>query len=215
MAEYVERNPNFRWVFLAVLVGLLAAMGGISLWTVLHRPAQVEALTLLPEPKTIPDFTLVDHDGQAFSLASLQDRWSLLFFGYTHCPDVCPNTLFELQRMDELLIEWGDEDVDPFHQVVFVSVDPERDTPDKLKNYVQYFSHGFVGVTGAADQLEALTSELGIAFQIEEHEAGTAVYDVLHSSTVVLMNPDGQLQGAFTAPLFAEKMARDLEVVLN
>lgn len=213
MDEIVERNPNFRLVFIAVLVGLIGAIAGISLWTLSHKPAHLEVVTLLPEPRSIADFTLLDQDGQPWSKADLRGRWSLMFFGFTNCPDVCPNTLFELQRVEEILDSKLDGEP-AGHQVVFVSVDPQRDTPEKLGKYVEYFNPDFVGVTGEAEQIRALTSELGIAYELEEPSGAPDSYNVLHSTAIVLMNPDGELQGAFTAPHFAEKMAADLEALV-
>jgi protein SCO1/2 len=202
----------YRWIPLMLLTVVLAAATGFYVRWITQSPVAVEALTVLPEAKIISDFTLSDHRGEPFNLQRLQGQWSLLFFGFTSCPDVCPNTLYELQRANAMLSAQH-EGEGAAVQVVLVSVDPERDTPEKLAAYVTYFDPSFLGVTGRAEQLTALASELGIHFQVEPHEEGAERYDVIHSSAVVLMNPEGRMHGAFTPPLLAEPMARDLQLI--
>jgi protein SCO1/2 len=198
---------------MALSVGLMGAATGISLALILpaRQPAGPVALTLLPEPRALAEFQLVDHSGRLFSPDDLQGAWSLMFFGFTNCPDVCPSTLYDLNLVSAQLPL--SDSGEPLHRVIFVSIDPERDTPEALSRYVAYFNPDFTGVTGTGEQLAALTGSLGIAYQIAEHEPGAERYDVLHSSSVVLIDPDGRLQGAFTAPLDANLMARDLAAV--
>jgi protein SCO1/2 len=148
----------------------------------------------------------------------LRGRWSLVFFGFTHCPDVCPSALYDLDLASRQLAEANaaaGDGTGPAHQVVFVSVDPERDTPERIAQYVAYFNPGFIGVTGAHEQLAALTAQLGIAYQVEEHAAGSERYDVVHSASVVLIDPRGHLRGAFPPPLDALAIARDLALLMD
>ncbi len=216
MTELNSKNGNFRLVILAMFVGLLSAVAGISLWKVMQGPPQPSnaALMLLPEPRVIADFALVDDEGAPFSLDNLRGQWSLIFFGYTHCPDVCPSTLYDLKLVHEKL-EQLDGDGESGHQVLFVSVDPERDTPEQLKKYVDYFHPDFIGVTGPQEQLAPLTMQLGIAYRIEEHEAGATQYNVDHSVSILLMDPQGQLHGVFPAPHDADKMAGELAAAIK
>lgn len=158
---------------------------------------------MLPEPREIPGFELVDQFGRPFDNERLRGQWSLLFFGFTHCPDVCPSALYDLQRLSAELAEGGG----PLHQVVFVSVDPERDDPDRLKDYTAYFDPDFVAVTGPHEQLLPLTRKLGIAYRIEDHAEGDQHYAVDHSASVLLMDPEGRLHGVFPAPLDVARMA--------
>jgi protein SCO1/2 len=216
MTELNSKNSNFRLVILAMFVGLLSAVAGISLWKVMQGPPQPSnaALMVLPEPRVIADFALLDGQGAPFSLDNLRGRWSLIFFGYTHCPDVCPSTLYDLKLIHEKLDQLNG-DAASGHQVLFVSVDPERDTPEQLNQYVSYFHPDFIGVTGPPEQLAPLTMQLGIAYRIEEHEAGSTQYNVDHSVSVLLMDPQGRLHGVFPAPHDADKMAGELAAAIR
>ena len=216
MTELNSKKGNFRLVVLAMFVGLLSAVAGISLWKVMQGPPQPSnaALMVLPEPRVIADFALLDDTGAPFSLDNLRGHWSLIFFGYTHCPDVCPSTLYDLKLIHEQLDQLNDAAASGL-QVLFVSVDPERDTPEQLKQYVSYFHPDFIGVTGPEEQLAPLTMQLGIAYRIEEHEAGSPQYNVDHSVSVLLMDPQGRLHGVFPAPHDTDKMAGELAAAIN
>jgi len=166
-------------------------------------------LMVLPEPRVIADFALHDDRGQPFSLENLRGHWTLMFFGFTHCPDVCPSALYDLNLVSERLKESLGEKL-PSLQVVFVSVDPERDTPEKLSEYLGYFNPEFIGVTGAHEQLAPMTMQVGIAYEIEEHDPGAGNYNVYHSVSFLLTDPEGRLYGVFPAPHDAEKITNDL-----
>jgi protein SCO1/2 len=197
-----------------ILVAFLSAGAGLALWQASQAtaPADQPALLVLPEPREIPPFELVDHEGRAFGPARLQGSWSLLFFGFTHCPDICPGALYDLHLLDEMLVDAHGRGA---HQVLFVSVDPERDTPERLKDYVRYFDPDFAAVTGEHEQLEPLTRKLGIAYRIEEHEAGADAYNVDHSASILLMDPQGRLHGVFPAPHDVAAMAQSMQPLLR
>ena len=216
MTELNSKSSNFRLIVLAMFVGLLSAVAGISLWKVMQGPPQPSNATLmvLPEPRVIADFALVDDAEAPFSLDNLRGHWSLMFFGYTHCPDVCPSTLYDLKLVHERLAQLTGDGA-PGHQVLFVSVDPERDTPEQLGQYVNYFHPDFIGVTGPQEQLAPLTMQLGIAYRIEDHEADSSQYNVDHSVSVLLMDPQGRLHGVFPAPHDADKMAGELAAAIK
>jgi len=218
MSDNNPRNDNLRLILLAMLVGLVSAVAGIALWNLTQGSSQKQSATatlmVLPEPKVIADFDLLDGAGQPFTLENLKGKWSLLFFGFTHCPDVCPSALYDLNLISEVLDESRGDEASQ-HQVIFVSVDPERDTPEKLSQYVSYFNTDFVGVTGSPEQLRPLAMQLGIAYQIEEHEAGDERYDVYHTASVLLTDSEGRLYGVFPAPHSAEKMAADLAAAIE
>ena len=216
MTELNSKNSNFRLIILAMFVGIISAVAGISLWKVMQGPPQPSdaALMVLPEARVIADFALVDDEGEPFSLDNLRGHWSLIFFGYTHCPDVCPSTLYDLKLIQEKLDPLNDA-TESGLQVLFVSVDPERDSPEQLKQYVNYFHPGFIGVTGPQEQLAPLTMQLGIAYRIDEHEADSPQYNVDHSVSILLMDPKGRLHGVFPAPHDADKMAGELAAAIN
>lgn len=196
-------STNVRLILLAIGIGALAAVAGFSAWTLSQArtsPASLDmqqALIVLPQARTIPPFSLVDQRGEPFEAVRLQNKWTLWFFGFTHCPDVCPTTLYDLKVMNRQLTE---KDRDAHIQVVFVSVDPERDTPERLGEYVAYFDPSFIGVTGEHGQLEPLTRKMGIAYRIEPHEDGAETYNVDHSASILLTGPDGKMRGVFPAP---------------
>ena len=207
-------RSNLRFLLLAALVAIASAAAGVSLWQLRHEgpPAMTAALRILPEPRVIADFDLVDQDGRPFSLERLRGRWSLLFFGYSYCPDVCPSALFDLQQVHEALL--GGQP-GPQHQVVFVSVDPERDTPDRLREYTAYFHPDFIAVTGSEEQLAPLTLQIGVAYRIEPHEPGSMNYLVDHSAGIMLLDPQARLYGVFPAPHDPQAMIRDLQGLLQ
>ena len=201
---------------MAVLVAFLSATAGFAFWkiTQARKAAPNASLIVLPEPRVIADFDLIDQASQSFSLEDLRGNWSLIFFGFTHCPDVCPTALYELQQVKIALaqeIETGQK----IPQIVFASVDPERDTPEKLQAYLSHFDNSFVGVTGKHEQLLPLTRQVGIAYRIEEHESGAMQYSVDHSTGILLTDPSGRLHGVFPAPHDAADIAADLLAVLR
>ena len=129
------------------------------------------------------------------------------------CPDVCPGTLYDLKRLDDEL--GGAESVETPYQVVFFSVDPERDTPERMKEYTAYFDPDFVAVTGSHEELRPLTVKLGIAYRIEEHEEGAEMYNVDHSASILLVDPSARLYGVFPSPHDVPAMARELQRLVN
>jgi protein SCO1/2 len=206
---------NTRLILLTALIAALSVMAGYSLWRVTSgSPPALQTLIVLPEPRDIPEFSLTDQNGAPFELEQLRGAWSLLFFGFTHCPDVCPNTLYELKNMRATILE-DDRELADRIQVVLVSVDPERDSPEKLREYVAYFDPSFLGVTGPDEEMLPLTRKLGIAYRIDEHEAGEKVYNVDHSASILLIDPNGRLYGVFPAPHEAAVLAEDLRAILD
>jgi protein SCO1/2 len=189
-------------------VALISAAAGALLWRSMQPGAAPEALLVLPQPRVIADFDLIDHRGQAFSLNDLRGSWSLLFFGFTYCPDVCPDTLFKLEKAYEAVKQgWAGA---PPLRIYFVSVDPERDT-----EYVEYIDPDFIGLTGDHRQLLPLTLQLGIVYYIEDHEPGTEHYGVDHSTGILLIDPQGRLHGAFPAPHDPGKIAADISMTMK
>ena len=201
---------------MAILIAALSAYGGVSFWnlTQARNQSPFSSLLVLPHARAIADFRLTDHHSQPFSLVDLRGKWSLIFFGFINCPDVCPGTLFELQKVNQTL-EQELQAATGQPQILFFSVDPERDTPAKLEQYLSYFDPGFTGVTGDQVQLMPLTRQLGIAYRIEEHDPGTPQYDVAHSASILLTDPQGRLYGVFPAPHDAEKISADLLAIIE
>jgi protein SCO1/2 len=202
---------------LILSLAALAFLSGVALWSwrgpgvTAPAPAQHGAATLLPGPRAIPDFHLTDHREQGFGPAQLRGQWSLLFFGFTRCPDICPNTLGLLHAVNAELKRAGGTDA---LRVVFISVDPAHDSPAALKNYVEYFDPAFIAVTGAEPELRKLTDALYVPFTyVPAGKDGD--YTVEHSGALVLLNPRGQAVAYFSPPLQAGPIARDLRALLK
>jgi protein SCO1/2 len=197
------------------IVALLALIGGFSISWFLNsnKPVELEAgLWFGDQARALPEFELVDHSNQPLTRSSLNGKWSLIFFGYTHCPDICP---VSLQTMAEMLTAIEDPDVLAAMQVYFVSVDPERDKPEILAAYVTYFNPAFIGATAALEKLTPLTRSLGIAHDIRNKSEASTDYDVDHSSAIVLINPQAEFAGLFGAPHDALAMARDMTRIVE
>ena len=187
---------------LAAMVGLLAAVG-ISLTLALKRQPELQAATLFPEPVAVPEFALTDHEGDVFDRESLVGQTSLLFFGFTQCPDICPVTLQQLAVVRRKLEESGGAVIP---QIVFISVDPARDDVDTLAAYVGAFGKGVQGARGELNALNVLTQSLGVFHARPETDDG---YDVEHTSAVLIINPDAEFAGLFRAPHVVEDIVAD------
>lgn len=170
---------------------------------------QPEHATVLPSPRALPDFTLVDHNGGTFTRNSLKGAWHLMFFGFTQCPDVCPATLSLLTETNRAMAVDGESTLP---DIVLISVDPERDTVDALKSYVSHFGDRVIGLTGDLDQVGQLTSRLGIYFAKRPTPGGG--YSVDHSAAVLVINPEAELQALFSAPKTVAELAHDLPLIL-
>jgi len=168
------------------------------------------AATVLSEPMTVPSFKLTDQHGQPFTEKNLQGQWTFLFFGYTYCPDICPMTLAILNQVDQQL---QDKKTAVHPKVIFISVDPARDTTERLGQYVSYFNTAFLGVTGLEEQLQTLTSPLGIAYRRSNESSENYLID--HSASILLINPQAQLQALISPPHDATAIAEDYQKILD
>ena len=198
-------NPLVPVVLLAALVAgfLIAQRDEKSM-------AQPQILGLLwPNPKPLTQFELNSTSAHPFTLETLKDRWTLLFFGYTSCPDVCPTTLATLSGVMQRLRAEGKADR---LQVVFVSVDPHRDTLDQIARYIGYFDSSFIGATASPERLQRLTIQLGVLHERHTPDE-TSGYLVDHTASVLLVDPSGHLVGIFSAPLQAEDIAQRLQAM--
>jgi len=209
------RQSKYRLVLLVISVAVLGLAAGATAWRIYSVPSSPEydRLIVLPEPRIIADFALTDQSGMPFSLEDFKGHWSLLFFGFTSCPDICPNTLFQLKQARQLMAEHAKAEDLP--RVYLVSVDPERDTPEKLDSYLDYFDPAFFGLTGADEQLKALAFQAGIAYFVEPHRAGDLEYNVDHSASLLLLDPQGRLYGVLPSPHNAEQIADDILVTIR
>jgi len=210
-----NNKPSLRFLLLVVSLAILAVLSGALLFKSLQLRGQqsLQALIVLPEAKVVADFVLYDETGGIFTLADFKGQWSVLFFGFTSCPDICPNTLYQLQQVRaQLAAELSEAQLPRFY---LVSVDPDRDSPGKLAEYLAFFDPEFKGISGEDRQLRALTMQLGIAYHVADHDESDDDYAVDHSAGLVLLNPDAEMYGVFPAPHEAEHIRNDLLQVIN
>lgn len=152
----------------------------------------------LAKPQALEAFSLVDHRGQPFDLDSLKGRWTFLFFGFTHCPDMCPTTLAAMNSVDRRLRETSGRGTEA--RFVFVSIDPERDTVAELAGYVPHFNRDFIGLTGEPAQLRALAQPLGVMYARLAEQGDTAGYMMEHTTSIFLVDPEARWQAVFSPP---------------
>lgn len=189
-----------------VLAGVVA--GSLVAYLVRNReapPPQLEHATLFAEPRALPAFELIDQAGAPFGVERLRGQWTFLFFGFVNCPDVCPTTLAELAQVSKALADLPKPDQPG---VVFVSVDPGRDTPPLLARYVAHFDPSFTGVTGSPGAIESLTQALGVAVVVGP-PAADGNYAVDHTAAIFLVDPEGRFAALFNTPHQAGAIARD------
>jgi protein SCO1/2 len=191
-----------RSVLMYVVLALAAALAGV----LVSRQFGDDTVTLasgtwLPQPRPVAAFSLVDQDGHPFDAARLAEGPSLLFFGFTHCPDVCPTTLALLAQLDH------DPPV-PSLRTILVTVDPARDAPEAMRRYVGAFSPRMIGLTGEDAQIDALMRSVGAVRMVREGPGGIPLVD--HSPHLHLLDSQGRQVAVFTPPLDIQAIREDL-----
>ena len=166
-------------------------------------PAEMQAngTMVFQQPRQVTDFSLIDHTGAPFNRESVTGQWTLIFFGFTFCPDICPTTMVELNEFIKLI---EGTEVENQFQVVMVTVDPGRDSVEQLASYVPFFNPNFLGVTGEFLDIHRFATELNTPFR--RVPGGGENYQMDHSANVVVMNPRGDYHGFVKAPLDLTKM---------
>ncbi|UXI66966.1 SCO family protein [Tahibacter amnicola] len=206
----IRKNAGRALPTAAILIAAFA--GGLGLWLgarVFNPPAPVmTALTAYPAPRDIAEFSLTRASGQLLTRNDFKGHWSLVFFGFTHCPDICPGTLGTLKQVHAGLkaAQVGDR-----VSVYFISVDPQRDTPEVLGKYTGFFSPDFIAATGNDEELTRLIRSLGLLYARPDN--GKGGYDVEHSGRIATLNPQGQLVGVFTPPFDVAAITADLQAL--
>jgi protein SCO1/2 len=194
---------------LRVLVIALVLLVGAMVW--LNRighsdDVSLGAATRLPEPKTLPSVALTDAAGVPLASDALfRDRLSLVFFGFTHCPDICPTTLRQLADLRAALL--ARQQASP--EIVFISVDPTRDTPARISEYLALFDSTLRGATADPAALAPLLQSLGVAVHTE-HRPGQPHYTVTHSTAIFVLDPDGRLAAVFSGAHTLDELVADV-----
>ncbi len=205
-ARQARQSRNIKITVAAILVFITVIVAGFVHRIQLPRAMteaemKVNGLYLLQTPRNFGDIDLVDHHGDAFTRDRMEGGWTLIFFGFTYCPDICPTTMAFLNGFMQ---ELEDTEVADDTRVVMVTVDPARDTVEKLAAYVPWFNPEFVGVTGEFMDLHRFATALNTPFRKVPGQDENYLVD--HSANVVLINPMGDYHGFFKAPLDAAKM---------
>jgi len=202
-----------RTSLIVVVVALAAALGLLAAQRFLgSAPASqpsLQTVRLFPEPRTLPAFSLRQSDGTALIPGELKGHWTLVFLGFTFCPDVCPTTLAELAQAQK---RWEALPEATRPRVLFVSVDPERDTPGRIGEYAHAFHRDTLAATGDLPALENFARALALVFSKVPAPAGAPAdqYTVDHSATIALLDPQGRMAGILQPPLKPNAIAEDM-----
>lgn len=205
----MTRNQS---IGLAAVVAIVAIAGGMLLSRALLDRADAPTLakaTLLEPARPLPPMSFVDQQGQPFGPERLRGRWSILFFGFTHCPDICPTTLALLAQVEKQLTDLPTEHRP---QIILMSVDPQRDTPEQLAKYVKSFSPTFTGVTGDQAAMHEFALKLGVPVAITQLPGGG--YTVDHSAAIFIIDPNGSLRALSSTPHNVPIIASDYRSIV-
>lgn len=200
-----------------VIAATLTLLVGLALFQAARQAAShpdkgalnAAGIILLPQSRAWPNLPLLDQHGEVLPVSRLQGKWTLVFFGYTFCPDICPTTLAELRQLLGSLPAEQRQQV----QVLMVSVDPQRDTPQQLRDYLAYFDPDYIGLTGQLDDIQQLANALSIPFI--PGDSSQENYTVDHSGNLALLGPDGRQQGFIRAPLNLAQLQQQLPKLLQ
>lgn len=197
-----------------IVFGLALTMLVAGLATALVKSRQVihyDYATVLQPAAKLGPFSLLDQGSNEFTAADFQGHWNLVFFGFTHCPDVCPTTLAQLAIASKRLQQDNRKDLNL--RIVLVSVDPERDTPEVIAPYVSHFGDNVIGLTGSLEETAKLATSLGAFYQ--KVAIGDDQYSMDHSAAVVVVNPRGEFQALFNAPLQLDALVTDMQSLIR
>lgn len=201
-----------------VLLAIIGLISGIYVSQHIHFNKKINVAqfhgTYLEHPRTINQFSLTGTDQKPFDNTSLQGQWTMVFFGFTNCGYLCPTTMAELGKMHRILEEKG---IKKLPRVVMISIDPDRDTLDKLEHYVTAFNPAFYGARGQDESIKLMTREMGIAYGKVANPGSSDPqnYDVQHSGAVMLFNTQGELTAFFTTPHHADLLAKDYMLLVS
>lgn len=196
-------NPLLGLVFLvAIGLGFLAQQSA----TKPTKMPEFDKLIILPKTKSLGPVNFTAHNNQVFNESDLHGKWSILFFAFTNCPDICPSTLHVLKQVKENLVK---QKVWQAFQLAMVTVDPERDTPERMSQYVPFFDDEFIGLRADLDYTTTFAKNLGVLFFKREVQENGA-YDVDHGAALILVNPKGEFAGVIGAPHKKEELTKDL-----
>ena len=202
-----KRNIIFILLILTGITGLFTYFQ--SLPSLLEKKPTLVSGKILVRPMEIDRFELIDQKNEVFNNKSLEGGWTVLFFGYTNCPDVCPTTIYKLAEIKNELEE--DLSSSSFNTVL-VTLDPDRDSTDRLKEYIGYFDESMLGVTGTYENIQSFTSSLSVFYQRINKEEG---YDFNHTASIFVFNKDGLLFATMSPANTIGELTQDFYTILN
>ena len=202
-----KRNIIFILLILTGISGLFTYFQ--SLPSLLEKKPTLVSGKILARPMEIDRFELIDQKNEVFNNKSLEGGWTVLFFGYTNCPDVCPTTIYKLAEIKNELKE--DLSSTSFNTVL-VTLDPDRDSTDRLKEYIGYFDESMLGVTGTYENIQSFTSSLSVFYQRINKEEG---YDFNHTASIFVFNKDGSLFATMSPANTIGELTQDFYTILN
>ena len=197
-------------LIVTVLAGILGFMASRALF---HAPAPLvlpapQAITLLPNPRVLPAFALLQASGTPLTQDALKGHWTVVFLGFTHCPDVCPTTLAQLSAAQK---QWASLPVASRPRVLFVSADPERDTPELVARYAHAFHPDSLAATAPVPDLEKFARSLSLVFMKVPGTSGKPDdYSIDHSAALVVLDPQARMAGVAQPPFDIPGIAADL-----
>lgn len=197
---------------LSLSVYLKWQRANVDLMTVVDQ----SVMRVLPQAIPVPEATLTRMDGKPFTRKNLLGKWTFLYFGYTLCPDVCPTELTALAEIATLLRKEG---VESAWQEIFVSVDPDRDTPEQLAKFVSYFDPKIIGVTGSQTELSIMAKPLGVGWEKAAlptaNDAASTSYLINHTTSILLVSPDATVVGVYPTPHDPQAMVKAFLTVIG
>ena len=204
-----------RILFLFIAIAGLAILFGV--WSRHNSTSSeqggvsaVKTATIFDKPRFIAPFQMVDANNKPFTQDNFKGHYSLVFFGFTNCPMLCPTTLAMLNKAYKMM---QDDKLKDLPQIVFISVDPDRDSPAAIKKYLLSFNPAFLGAAGNKETIDKLTQEMNVLYQQVPDPQKQGNYTFDHSGAIILVNPQGQYQGVFTTPHDPRKIADDMKAL--
>lgn len=202
---------NKKILLLVALLIMSLGLGTLFSVRYFSAPENLMALQLLPAPKPLPPIALESHTGDVFSNKQFNNHWSLVFFGFTHCPDMCPLELQQLNRLLQLAERQSAIKI----QVIFISLDPERDSREKIAEYLANFNSLMLGVRGTHAELSTLSRFFAVDYSREPAEGAMDNYQIVHSGRIFLVDPNGHYLGSFVQPHNVDAMWNDLNILIQ
>jgi protein SCO1/2 len=214
IANYPYQTGRSLNILLAIIAAFAIGVGFYTYSTTQKNIVSADhlqkATSLTTNPRELPTFSLTNHLNMPFSNKDLLGVWSFIFFGFTNCPDVCPLTLSIMDQVTRDL-ENSTTESKIIPRSIFISVDPKRDQPAKLKEYVEHFDHNMIGLTGSKEQIDNLTQSLGAIYAIANDTTDNYLVD--HSAHIFVIAPDGKMVALFSTPHDAKIIASDFKII--